>query len=247
MTFTVVNGTIIALAASMGGGFCLAKRKKVSVMSIYAVAVAWAIYGLCFPLYSTKHFATAIVFSLVCRAIAQKIWKPKYEEPPVPEPPKEKDEPPQEEPEPEGTGNAELDAFITEGKRAVSEMQRLNDNIADAEISLRISRLTELTGKIFAHVAANPHKLSRARKFVNYYVPTVIKLLNAYDRMGSQGIEGENIGGTMRKIEDILDTIVTAFEKQLDSLFREEAMDISADITVLENMLEQEGFSGPRF
>ena len=134
-----------------------------------------------------------------------------------------------------------------EGRRAVSEMNRLNDNIADPEISLRISRLTELTGKIFAHVTANPRKLSRARKFVNYYVPTTIKLLNAYDRMGSQGIEGENIGGTMRKIEDMLDTIVIAFEKQLDNLFSEEAMDISADITVLENMIEREGFSESKF
>lgn len=99
-----------------------------------------------------------------------------------------------------------------------------------------------MTGKIFAHVTANPRKLSRARRFVNYYVPTTIKLLNAYDRMGSQGVEGENIGGTMRKIEDILDTIVTAFEKQLDNLFSEEAMDISADITVLEGMIEQRRF-----
>lgn len=218
-------------------------------MSIYAVAIAWAVYGLCFPLYSVWHFIQATVFSLICRGIALKIWKPKYEEmkqeekkTPVAEP-EPKQEPAE---EPETTGNPKLDAFILEGRRAVSEMNRLNDNIADEQISLRISRLTELTGKIFAHVTANPRKLSRARKFVNYYVPTTIKLLNAYDRMGSQGIEGENIGGTMRKIEDILDTIVVAFEKQLDALFREEAMDISADITVLEEMIEREGFSEPK-
>ena len=228
----------------------MAKKKKTSVMSIYAVAIAWAIYGLCFPLYSIKHFVLATLFSLLCRGVAQKIWKPKYEElEPAPEKPPiaEKEPEPQPEPEPEGTGNPELDAFIAEGRRAVGEMNRLNDNIADPDISLRISRLTELTGKIFAHVTANPRKLSRARKFVNYYVPTTIKLLNAYDRMGSQGIEGENIGGTMRKIEDMLDTIVAAFEKQLDNLFSEEAMDISADITALENMIEREGFSEPKF
>lgn len=233
----------------------MAKRKKTSVMSIYAVAIAWAIYGLCFPLYTVKHFISAAVFSLICRGIAMKIWKPKYEEiAPAPEKPPIAEERPAPESEaapaekqPETTGNPDLDAFILEGRRAVSEMERLNDNIADPEISLRISRLTELTGKIFAHVTANPRKLSRARKFVNYYVPTTIKLLNAYDRMGSQGIEGENIGGTMRKIEDMLDTIVIAFEKQLDNLFSEEAMDISADITVLEDMIEREGFSEPKF
>ena len=228
------------------------RKKKTSVMSIYAVAIAWVVYSLCFPLYEPGHFITATVFSLICRGIAMKIWKPKYEEtvPKEEKPAEDKQPEPEPAPEPqqpEGTGNPDLDAFILEGQRAVSEMNRLNDNIADEEISRRISRLTELTGKIFAHVTANPRKLSRARRFVNYYVPTTIKLLNAYDRMGSQGVEGENIGGTMRKIEDILDTIVTAFEKQLDNLFSEEAMDISADITVLEGMIEREGFSEPKF
>ncbi|MBE6935185.1 MAG: hypothetical protein E7458_01645 [Ruminococcaceae bacterium] len=224
------------------------KRKLISVMDVYAVAAVWAVYSLCFPLYQTKHFIWVILLSLLAKKAAKKIWKPRYEElPPAPEKPQVEEAPAEEPKKPEGTGNEELDAFILEGRRAVSEMNRLNDNIADEEISRRISRLTELTGKIFAHVSAHPHKLTRARKFVNYYVPTTIKILNAYDRMGSQGVSGEHIGSTMRKIEDILDAVVAAYEKQLDSLFSEEAMDISADITVLEGMMEREGFSGPSF
>lgn len=223
------------------------KKKKNSAVGMYAFAIAWAVYGLCFPLYSLPHFVLATVAGLLARKVAMKIWKPKYQELPEGQERPAITAPPEEAVQPDTTGNPDLDAFILEGRRAVGEMNRLNDNIADPDISLRISRLTELTDRIFAHVTANPHKLPRARKFVNYYVPTTIKLLNAYDRMGSQGIEGENIGGTMRKIEDMLDTIVTAYEKQLDALFSEEAMDISADITVLEGMIEREGFSEPKF
>ncbi len=224
------------------------KKRKKSVVSIYAVALAWAVYGLCFPLYSLKDFILAAVFSLAVRHVALKIWKPTYEElPEAPEKQALEEQAGPSSPETETTGNPDLDAFILEGRRAVGEMNRLNDNIADPDISRRISRLTVLTDQIFAHVSANPHKLPRARKFVNYYVPTTIKLLNAYDRMGSQGIEGENIGGTMRRIEDMLDTIVTAYEKQLDKLFSEEAMDISADITVLEDMIHREGLADEAF
>ena len=61
--------------------------------------------------------------------------------------------------------------------------------------------------------------------------------------MGAQGVSGENIGGTMQRVESMMGTIVTAFEKQLDVLFGSEAMDISADITVLENMMKREGLS----
>ena len=88
-----------------------------------------------------------------------------------------------------------------------------------------------------------PQKLPQIRKFMDYYLPTTLKLLNAYDRMGAQGVNGENIDNTMQRVESMMGTIVTAFEKQLDMLFGSEAMDISADITVLENMMKREGLS----
>ena len=90
----------------------------------------------------------------------------------------------------------------------------------------------------------HPKKLPQIRKLLNYYLPTTLKLLNAYDRMGSAGISGENIDGAMGKIETMMDTVVRAFDKQLDALFADEALDISADITVMENLLAQEGLSG---
>ena len=78
---------------------------------------------------------------------------------------------------------------------------------------------------------------------MNYYLPTTLKLLNAYDRMSSQGVEGQNISGTMERVESMMSTIVTAFERQLESLFGDQALDISTDITVLENMMAREGLS----
>ena len=84
---------------------------------------------------------------------------------------------------------------------------------------------------------------------MNYYLPTTLKLLNAYDRMDSAGVAGANIDGTKGKIEDMLNTVCVAFSKQLDNLYGEEALDISADIAVMEQMLRQEGLdstgSGP--
>ena len=217
----------------------MAKKKKRSVMPVYAVAIAWVVYAHNNPMYELKHLLACLALSIAVYFVASLIWKPKMIEVKTPEPPPEPEKPK----EPETTGNPELDAFLLEGQRGVSELNRLNDNILDEQISERIYKLTELTGKICAHVKANPQKLPRAKKFVNYYLPTTIKLLNAYDRMGQQGVDGDNISGTMRKIEDILDSIVTAYEKMLDSMFSEEAMDISADISVMETMLAKEGLS----
>ena len=151
---------------------------------------------------------------------------------------------PKQEQKPKSTGNPEIDALLTERDRAVGEMRRLNDAIEDPRISAQISLLETTTGKIIDTVAASPGKLPQIRKFMNYYLPTTLKLLNAYDRMDSAGVSGANIDGTKGRIEDMLDTICTAFTRLLDDLYGEEAMDISAEITVMEQMLAQEGLGG---
>ena len=199
-----------------------------SAIPLYAAAVTWLLYALLFPLYRLPHFLLAAAAAAVVGIVARLFCRDTVEE--VPE-------------EPETTGNEELDKMIADSKKAIAEMKRLDDNIADSTISAQIVRLQQLTGKIFAQVEQNPEKLPQIRKFMNYYLPTTLKILNAYDRMGEQGVSGENITSTMQKVEGMMSTIITAFEKQLDSLFGSEAMDISTDMVVLENMMAREGLT----
>ena len=136
-------------------------------------------------------------------------------------------------------------ALRKEKGRAISELRRLNDAIPDEKISAQIDHLEEVTGKIIDYVIAHPAKKPQISRFLDYFLPTTIKLLNAYDRMDSAGISGSNIDATKQKVETMLDTLCAAFDKQLDALFGDEALDISTDITVMENLLAQEGLSGP--
>ena len=123
------------------------------------------------------------------------------------------------------------------------QIRDLNDRIADEALSAKIDRLEQVSGSIFKAIEDDEDKRAAAGKFLNYYLPTTLKLLNAYDRMSSQGVEGQNISGTMERVESMMSNIVTAFERQLDSLFGDQALDISTDITVLENMMAREGLS----
>lgn len=213
----------------------MAKIVKKPVAPIYAVAVLWVVWGLLFPLHKVLHFILAAVASVIVFCVGKLIWPNKTYNTPDPEPVKE---------EPKTTGNPEIDALIKERDRAISEMRRLNDSIEDPTISDQIDRLEATTAKIVDHVVKNPEKLSDIRRFMNYYLPTTLKLLNAYDRADSAGISGTNVDGTKGKVEDIMETIVSAFDKQLDALFGAEALDISTDITVLEQMLAREGIGG---
>ncbi|HCX44270.1 MAG TPA: hypothetical protein DHN18_06440 [Oscillibacter sp.] len=201
-----------------------------SAAPIYIAAAAWGIYALVFPLYRVGHFVIAAAVSLAAYFVGHCFFKDVKEEIEV-------------EPEPIRTGNQALDEMIAQGQLAMQEMRRLDDNIKDDIISGQIRKLEELSGKIFDQVKQTPEKLPQIRKFMNYYLPTTLKLLNTYDRMGAQGVSGGNIGATMERVENIMGTIVTAFEKQLDALFGAEALDISTDITVLENMMAREGLA----
>lgn len=207
---------------------------KKSPWPVYAVGLVWLIFGLFLLLYKLIHFLAAAGLSIAAYLVVQKLCPDKTFTVPDPEP----------EPEPATTGSPELDELIRQRDLALSEMHRLNDSIEDPKISAQIDHMEAVTAKIIAHVVEHPRKLPQIRKFLNYYLPTTLKLLNAYDRMDAAGISGANIDGTMGKIETMMDTVATAFDRQLDALFGDEALDISTDITVMENMLAREGLAG---
>ena len=207
---------------------------KKSPWPVYAVGLVWLVFGLFLPLYKLSHFLAAAGLSIAAYLVVQKLCPDKTFTVPDPEP----------EREPATTGSPELDELIRQRDLALSEMHRLNDSIEDPKISAQIDHMEAVTAKIIAHVVEHPRKLPQIRKFLNYYLPTTLKLLNAYDRMDAAGISGANIDGTMGKIETMMDTVATAFDRQLDALFGDEALDISTDITVMENMLAREGLAG---
>lgn len=225
----------------------MAKMVKKSVTPIYLVAALWAAWALVFPLYAPLHYILAAAASILVFVVGKALFPDKSYSTPDPEPaaaPKAEPKAESKTPEKKTTGNPELDKVIEQRDLALSEMRRLNDSIEDKKISDQIDHLEAVTGKIIQHVVDNPQKLPQISKFLNFYLPTTLKLLNAYDRMDSAGVSGTNIDGTMGKIDSMMDTVVTAFDKQLDALFGDEALDISTDITVMENLLAQEGLGG---
>jgi hypothetical protein len=126
----------------------------------------------------------------------------------------------------------------------LSEIREVNDAIPDPEISARIYEIESLTSKIFNAVQEKPEKLPQIKSFMSYYLPTTLKLLHSYADFDKSGADGDNIRAAKADIERILDTLVDGFKKQLDKLYETDAMDISSDINVLENMLRRDGLSG---
>ena len=139
------------------------------------------------------------------------------------------------------TGDNEIDRLLDEEEKAIAEMKRLNDAILDEKVSSQIDHLEDVTQKIVDCIVEKPKKRNQVKKFFNYYLPTTLKLLNSYDRMDEIGISGTNIDGTKGSIEALLDTALAAFDKELDALYGDEAIDVTSDIKVMESMLAQDG------
>ena len=138
----------------------------------------------------------------------------------------------------------EVDPILEEGNRALSEMGRLYMSIKDPEIRSKINEIMRITDKITQDAIDDPKDIPQIKKFMNYYLPTTLKLLNSYDRMSSLGIEGENLDRSMNSINEMLDAAIEAYKKRLDSLFENQALDIETDIEVMNTMLAREGLTG---
>lgn len=137
----------------------------------------------------------------------------------------------------------EVKKILDEGRKLVLDIRDANDVIPGEEISYKLDRLEEVTGKIFNYVEVHPEKCDEIRKFTDYFLPTTLKLLAAYRKLDDQPVQGQNIRGSKEEIEKTMDTINIAFENLLDDLFQDMAMDISTDISVLETMFAQEGLT----
>ena len=220
-------------------------KRKPSNAKFWFVGILAMIYAMNFPMYHYTHFAGLAATAAVAYCLAafvlfkgKKVFVPVEEEKPAVE---------EKAPEPEKkstTGNPEVDKIIEEGQEYMKKLRAANDRIPDEVMSERISRMENASADIFALIAENPDKAPQIRRFMNYYLPTTLKLLQSYDKLSRQRVKGENIQKTMFEIEGIMETIAAAFEKQLDSLFGSDAMDIAADISVMESILQQEGLAG---
>ena len=120
------------------------------------------------------------------------------------------------------------------------QIRELNDRIADEALSAKLDRLEQLSGRIFKLVEENEEKRAAASTFLNYYLPTTLKLMENYANFEEAGVSGENLSQAKAKIEKTMDSIVAGFEHQLDALYRTDAMDIASDIQVMETMLRRD-------
>lgn len=125
----------------------------------------------------------------------------------------------------------------------LAEIRAVNDAVDNEKLSAQIDRIGVITAKILEYQRSHPEKSPQLHSFLSYYLPTTLKILRAYGQLEDQEVSGSNITAAMNRIEGMMDKVVEGFEKQLDQLFQGDALDITADVEVLERMLAKDGLS----
>lgn len=201
--------------------------KKPSVIPIYGIAAVWLLYCLIFPMYSIRHILICAALSAAAYFILRKIFPGTVE---LVE-------------EPVSTGDAERDALLADGKTAVLELDALSAKIRKPEIAAKVHEIRELTQKIYDDVRKDPGDFKPARRFLDYYRPTTETLLSRYVELQNSDVNSENAESAKVRIENMLDGIITAYGKELNSLYENDLVDITADIRVMEKKMAAEGLT----
>lgn len=225
-------------------------KKPGSVGSIYSFAITWLILSMFFPVFRIFGIIACLLMSIGVAVVVSKVIAASRRRKAEKEAAeaaaacmKAEQAPSTVEKKSYGP---EIDPIIEEGNRALSEMGRLYMSIKEPDVRQKINELMRITDKIVQDAIDDPADIPQIKKFMSYYLPTTIKLLNSYDRMSAQGIEGENLDKSMKSINEMLDSVIVAYKKRLDSLFENQALDIETDIDVMNKMLAREGLSGEK-
>ena len=209
------------------------KKKNASKAYIIAFLVMGAVvvlYSLIFKLYRWQHYLIAAGIALLAGRIAfimaQGVDTSK--EAPVQQViPK--------------TGDSAVDTLVEKGQEMLSQIRKENDLIPDAELSAQMDQLDDVANRIFRTVAEQPAKAPQIRRFMDYYLPTTLKMLAGYRKMEERQVTGKNAQETRSQIREAMNTVLKAFDKQLDALYQDDMLDLSTDIDVMETMLRQDG------
>jgi hypothetical protein len=149
--------------------------------------------------------------------------------------------PPAPPPEPINTGDAAMDEFLNASVTSLKELNELSLAITNEKMLIPVGEILSVTRQIFAFVEKHPEKLKQIRQFMNYYLPTTIKLLGSYRDFSREQVKGANITEAMAKIENSMSGIVETFRHELDGLYMDKAVDIAVDIDVMLAMMRQHG------
>ena len=203
---------------------------KAYVIAFIAMGAVVVLYSLIFKLYRWQHYLIAAgIALLVGRVIfimAQGLDTSK--EAPVQQPiPK--------------TGDAAVDSLVDRGQELLAQIRKENELIPDVDLTDQMNRLDDVANRIFHTVAEQPQKAPQIRRFMDYYLPTTLKMLSGYRKMDERKVSGKNAEETRAQIREAMDTVLKAFDKELDALYQDDMLDLSTDIDVMETMLRQDG------
>ena len=218
---------------SEGGKALQPKKKKQSKAygaAFIAAGAVVVIFTLVFKLYRWQHYLIAAGVALLVGRIvfimAQGVDTSKKA--------------PAQQPIPK-TGDAAVDSLVQKGQELLAQIREENDLIPDPELSAQMEKLDDVANRIFRTVAEQPQKAPQIRRFMDYYLPTTLKMLTGYRKMDERQVSGENAQATRTQIRRAMDVVLRAFDKQLDTMYQDDMLDISTDIDVLETMLRQDG------
>lgn len=201
------------------------RTRKPSVLPYYAAALAFVVLCAVLPVYRLWALLAALGVAVLAFAGAKKICPPRVVETEVPF----------------HTGVDDVDAMLTEMQQQLDTLHALNEALPDPQLSTAMARMEKAGRSIVETVEATPAKAKQVRRFANYYLPDAVNVLQQYAKLAKQGVRGENAASIRAEVEHNAASIATAFENQLDALYAAESMDLSADLTVLQNMLKGQG------
>ena len=196
------------------------RTRKPSVLPYYAAALAFVVLCAVLPVYRLWALLAALGAAVLAFAGAKKICPPRVVESEVPF----------------HTGVDDVDAMLSEMQQQLDTLHALNEALPDPQLSAAMARMEKAGRSIVETVEATPAKAKQVRRFANYYLPDAVNVLQQYAKLAKQGVRGENAASIRAEVEHNAASIATAFENQLDALYVAERMDLSEDLTALQNM-----------
>ena len=131
---------------------------------------------------------------------------------------------------------------IIDAKNKNKHIKDMINSVNDLDVQKDLEEITKTSSKIINAIEKNNMNNKTVTKFLDYYLPICVKIVDRYDDIENQSLTSKDSKKFMTDSKKIISDTNSAFKKILNSLYQSDILNADAEMKVYNSILKSDGY-----
>ncbi|WP_054251409.1 5-bromo-4-chloroindolyl phosphate hydrolysis family protein [Neofamilia massiliensis] len=137
---------------------------------------------------------------------------------------------------------SEYEKLIKDANKKLDIIYSCFNQTKDGEVQVQAGKLYERGLEILSYLKDHPDKISKASRFLSYYLDTAANICDKYREIEKRGLVNEDTEKATENAKRAMVLLEKAFDNEFMKLIEDDIIDIETDMKVLENSMKWDNY-----